>query len=353
MEPIGFTNETCIYINSETKESYVPFYDRLFADDNKMSFVAIDDDTLLNNKGAINPSEKIETDLTGIKKFLYNVPDGQDIKVYSIIKTPDSSTDADKIIMKDMGAKHCFKADAVKFEFENGKNIARNYRYIDKNRWIDLELSIHEEDINGEKVKLNCNFEISDEKVSVENKNNVPLTFDTIIRMNDGSYNFAPYYEWIIGGKVSNQLSIEIQDNGMLLKSGDLNGILVCPRYYLLDDNGKITDFTATLSDNYDSIKLFTSNNILITIDEEKNVIFYIDDNGDDVYDTLVSKGDINCDGFIDAVDASKVLSIYAELSTQSNNHIDYSHADMNSDGYVDAVDASAILAEYARLSTT
>ena len=67
--------------------------------------------------------------------------------------------------------------------------------------------------------------------------------------------------------------------------------------------------------------------------------------------DPLFKLGDINCDGYIDAVDASKVLALYAELSTTGVDPVSDPLCDMNSDGFVDAVDASAILAEYAQLS--
>ena len=353
MEPIGFTNEICIYISSETKESYIPYYDSLFADDNKMSFVAIDDDTLLNNKGAINPSEKIDTDLTGMKQFWYNEPAGQNIKVYSMLNNPDSSSDQDKMIAEDMGDKNCFKADVIKMEIEKGKLGPRGYIYVDEDRWIDISFTIDTEDAFETKAKLNCDIEISDDKVSITNKNDVPLVFNAFIHMNDNSYNFAPYYKWSIGGKVTDKVEIEISDNGMLFKNEGMNDANISPSYYTLDDNGIFEDFIVNLPNKYDRYYLSTSNNVLLSIDEDKNVVYYIDDNGDDVYDTRVQKGDINCDGFIDAVDASKVLSVYARLSTIINNPVDYSLGDINNDGFIDAVDASAILAKYAELSTT
>ena len=352
-EPIGFTNEICIYINSETKESYIPFYDRFFTGDEEISFVAIDDNSLLNNKGAINPSEKIDTDLSKIKKFLYTDDDKKDMKIYSIIQNPSDNLNIDRYIKENMEDKTCFEADTIRFELENAKNTPRNYRYIDTERWIDLELKIKEEDTNGEKVKFNCDFEISDDKIFMNNNNKVPLTVNTLIRMNDDSYNFAPYYDWMIAGKVANKLSIEIRDKGMLIKSDGLNDILISPYYYSIDDKGKVKELRVQALDNYNYLYLSSSNNVLINIDEEKNFVYYIDDNGDDVYDTRVQKGDINCDGFIDAVDASKVLSIYARLSTIINNPVDCSLGDINNDGFVDAVDASAILAKYAELSTT
>ena len=65
--------------------------------------------------------------------------------------------------------------------------------------------------------------------------------------------------------------------------------------------------------------------------------------------------GDVNNDGFVDAVDASMVLSEYARLSANQNAAFtdkQRSAANVNGDGYVDAVDASNILAYYAYLSS-
>ena len=61
----------------------------------------------------------------------------------------------------------------------------------------------------------------------------------------------------------------------------------------------------------------------------------------------------MNCDGFIDAVDATLVLESYAANSTDKPAYIGKTLGDYNGDGMVDAVDASLILAKYAELSTT
>ena len=68
-----------------------------------------------------------------------------------------------------------------------------------------------------------------------------------------------------------------------------------------------------------------------------------------------VKKGDVNSDGFIDAVDSSAVLSEYARLSSGRPSGFDAAQkkaADWNGDGITDAVDASGILAKYAELSS-
>ncbi|MBO4492747.1 MAG: leucine-rich repeat protein [Ruminococcus sp.] len=68
-----------------------------------------------------------------------------------------------------------------------------------------------------------------------------------------------------------------------------------------------------------------------------------------------VKKGDVNDDGYTDAVDASAVLAEYARISSDKAAAFTLAQkqaADWNGDGITDAVDASGILAEYARLSS-
>lgn len=67
------------------------------------------------------------------------------------------------------------------------------------------------------------------------------------------------------------------------------------------------------------------------------------------------SKGDVNGDGFIDAVDASVVLNEYSRLSSGKPSKFDTEHkkvSDWNGDSITDAVDASGILKKYAELSS-
>ncbi len=64
--------------------------------------------------------------------------------------------------------------------------------------------------------------------------------------------------------------------------------------------------------------------------------------------------GDANCNGIIDAMDASKILTYYVEMSVQKRTaffpgHIDI--IDANKDGSVSAIDASLVLTYYAYTS--
>ena len=64
--------------------------------------------------------------------------------------------------------------------------------------------------------------------------------------------------------------------------------------------------------------------------------------------------GDVNGNGMVDAVDASSVLTYYAQTSTGKDGGFTETQlkaADMNENGLVDATDASAILTFYAKSS--
>ncbi len=66
-------------------------------------------------------------------------------------------------------------------------------------------------------------------------------------------------------------------------------------------------------------------------------------------------KGDVNNDGFINAVDATAVLMEYATLSTGGESTFTQKQklsANVNNDAFIDAVDATQILVYYAELST-
>ncbi|MDE6780770.1 MAG: hypothetical protein K2J40_04840 [Ruminococcus sp.] len=65
--------------------------------------------------------------------------------------------------------------------------------------------------------------------------------------------------------------------------------------------------------------------------------------------------GDLNNDGFIDAVDASAILAAYCLLSTKNTSgltEIQQSVADVNGDGQINSVDASMVLQYYSYIST-
>ncbi|MDE6789586.1 MAG: hypothetical protein K2J47_09740 [Ruminococcus sp.] len=98
------------------------------------------------------------------------------------------------------------------------------------------------------------------------------------------------------------------------------------------------------------------SPNIQVTYDDAINSHVFCDTDGDDVYETEIKKGDVNCDGIIDASDASLILGLYSKLSTSSTYTLEESIsilADCNNDGFIDASDVSDVLKIYSINSVT
>ena len=339
----GFSDKSCIYINSETKQCCIPAYDISNDNDSSLAFAVIDDDTILNYKGYINPCKKTNTDCSKLKHFISD--SGDDIKIYSVSEN-GSETLLPEAIFGDTSGQHLFfYSDKVRVAVQNRKKSC-DLRYINLNRWIDLICF-------GNEQNINCNVNFSDNDLNIINNNSEALPVMFQIRMNNGTFDFEPVFWWAVYNRIANDLTVEICGEGMLFKSSGLIDATVCPYYYTLDENGNYLSVTMSVDPDNRPHYLYSDNNVLVKADENHNISYFIDGNNDDVYDTLVKTGDINCDGFIDAVDASKVLAIYAELSTSESNPIRYSLGDMNGDGFVDAVDASAILAKYAVLSTS
>ena len=74
------------------------------------------------------------------------------------------------------------------------------------------------------------------------------------------------------------------------------------------------------------------------------------------VIEELDTLGDVNSDGYINAVDASSILAYYARISTNQEGGYDDMqklNADVNHDRLINSIDASNILAYYAYTSTT
>ena len=254
----------------------------------------------------------------------------------------------DEIMMKNWFV----KADSIHVELKKELNNI-NLRYIDIDRWIDFEFQGHE---SGEKV-YNCDMDFSDDKLSIINNGSDRIHTDFQIRMNNGTFGFEPYFWWSFFGIIDKGFSAEAVDDGMLLQGDGNTELTILTGSYTLNENGVV--LTANMTDDPKARgKYFcSSNRVLMKANDEKNIWYYLDDNGDGKYDVPVKRGDINCDGRIDATDASKVLSIYSMLSTTSVASMgaircDYSICDFNNDEKIDATDASCILVEYSKRAT-
>jgi len=141
-------------------------------------------------------------------------------------------------------------------------------------------------------------------------------------------------------------------------KDGVIYAVIGARGYYDFNLNKRVIVTNAS-SDGYTATTVDKSDKdgygrIVLTADDGKWLIKsyeFLDSN--DALDC--SLGDVNNDGYIDAVDASSVLEYYALVSAaQLSNFsaVQKLAADVNHDDFIDAVDASKILSYYAYLST-
>lgn len=350
----GFNEKSCIYINSETKRCYIPSHE--MGTDNNLSFAVVDDDTLLNYKGSINPSETINTDISDIKHISYDTT--SDTKLYVV--NNGNKTLFDETSSNEQAERIKFiKADSVHINMNDETTEYPHFRYINSDRWINIEFQNNGNVMNQK--PYNADVNISDNEVHIKCNQDDIDDIDLQIRMNEGTYNYSPFFWWNINlFDFADEINVEVRDNGILLKNNGHIKATITPYCYLLDENGHFKFNSSYSNISIGSVNsqeknavIETDNNVLISI-ENQEIMYYIDKNGDDVYDDIVEKGDVNCDGFINASDASLVLAKYASDSANSSEYIGVGNnlGDYNGDGVINASDASDVLAYYADISS-
>ena len=341
---VGFDNKTCIYINSDTHSSCIPAYDLYSDNDSTLSYTSITDETLLNNRGFIKPSASVQTDTSSIK--LVSSPKEQGINIYSVSENGEKTLDNREVVFGSWGGDaSVLSTDSISIEMNNSESI-QNFRFIDTDRWIDIEL------LDNNSMFRDGVIDISDNQIYIKNMNNSIMNASTQIRMNERTFGFAPYYWWEFDSDVDKDISIEVKENGILLKANGVIDTSIAATKFLLDNNGfYLHDGTHMLTESA-GIAIKSRSSVLLCVDNNNDITVYIDNNDDDLYDIPVQRGDINCDGQINASDASQVLSLYSIYSTTHRITKYYALGDINNDDKIDARDASGILSEYARLST-
>ena len=115
-----------------------------------------------------------------------------------------------------------------------------------------------------------------------------------------------------------------------------------------------LTDATKSAPDvsSYGAIDSWSTNPTKLNDKPQSEFIKQGDVSNDAVVE--LNLGDVDFNGFIDAVDSSQVHAYYSQVSAGkegSFNVLQKAVADVNKDGYIDAVDASQILAYYAYAS--
>ena len=327
----GFSDRGCIYINSETKEYYIPAFEK--GSEEGLLIAAIDDDSLLNFKGTINPSEKIDTDISDLTEIYVfhkgNV--GHELSV--------TAKDGTKYDGKAYAANKCetvatalyyFYGDKFEIETDSGypdKNTRTSHDIyiVDENRCITLESGKHQQLI------------ADDDSCTIVNTNDFEEEYYLNICFDKA---YCGYNLWQIYTCTEADLTVKTTDEGVILSGTE--GVSASVELS--------NDISETPSEKLD---INVDDSILVYLDENNNISYKFDKDNDGEFEYEAEVGDANYDGKIDSIDASLVLSAYAAASTGKTVYINKKLADYNNDKIIDASDASAILEYYAKIQTS
>ena len=324
-----YTPDCSIFVNSETKKAYMNFYYAVSMDKN-LSFFALDDEDFMNFGGAINPSDSYETDVSDINRI-----DIVSKNAYSLDVTRNNGEKYDGIASCDRVFSNgkVYFCDGKDFEIQNTEN-AENFiaNFTDINHAVKSKFNGAVNNIF--KNETDFGFDTS-----------ATTEYDVTLVLEEESYDFTPHYKFDFSGVTDNDFKAVQTDRGIILSSTDRVKCKIKTSDVNRDENGLVT----SAEENVQEDALSAVGDVLLTFDESGSLKYYIGEN----YDTEVQKGDVNCDGFINAVDATLVLESYSANSTGNLSYIGKTLGDYNGDGMVDAVDATGILIKYAELSTT
>lgn len=350
-----FSPKACIYVNSETNKAYMPAYQRETSEE--FLITAFDDDNLMNYKGTINASAELPEELDSLWEVRMN---NARKNIFELTAYNSDGSEYDGMEAQN----EFYLADDPKVAFLNCEKIKVNSYLdpiyaeygtgLDKEELFSVVFDSKDKHISTNLTYNGC-IEVDDTSVKITTTD--PKTvedYGIIIQSNDG---ILSHFDWSFYGFTNSDIKVTETENGVILNSSR-NGIYTKIDIFdhVYDSDGNITD---EFTDEFAKFNVMSAEgNIMISLDDSNNVVLYRDDNGDDVYDVPVEKGDVNSDGKIDATDASFILDAYSTLSTTNNPFyqkvfINKDIADFNGDGQVDALDASMVLAKYAELSTT
>ena len=151
------------------------------------------------------------------------------------------------------------------------------------------------------------------------------------------------WHDIIISGNAENA-SLEMQENGYLLKADDLHSVQITAKNY---QNRRNQFYSA----DTDSILFYEKSDGVLAA--------AVDLDGNGSYETELAEqfilGDVNQDGQINAKDANAVLIAASRIGTGQDSGLNTGKtkaADVDHDGNINAVDASWILRYAAAIGT-
>ncbi|MDE6502106.1 MAG: hypothetical protein K2L10_08495 [Ruminococcus sp.] len=342
----GFDTERCIYMDSVNNEFYFPAYKTGSTDENTFITLVTDDTDMLNYMGDIKPSENVHSEYSHIRSIQINEPF---ISKYELTVECDGKSETFNCDPRDSmgnftknkwnlketnaGASYYKKADSLSATL----NTIETPNSLNRESSLSLDITDSDRNRNYIFVPNNSTGTVSDDTFTSTNLRDEDnrYSFDTV-RYKNNKYD----YKFSMDGILSDTISMKVLDEGILVSATDNNVNGSC--YFRTENEEDKVSFS--------QFNVFAKNDVMIKLNKESGEVYFaIGEN----FDTPVEIGDVDCNGMLNASDATFILSNYAQASTGGKNMLNTQLADFNGDGIVNAVDASQVLAEYAKRSTT
>ncbi|MBQ8123421.1 MAG: hypothetical protein IJ170_08965 [Ruminococcus sp.] len=325
----AFDERTCIYVNSQTLDYYVPLYSDIAQ--GELHMIGLDMD---------NYTEEIKnvTNLCLCNNDFY--------KDYSVALTDEEGNV--RLLNKENEYEDYFHTplnnelylDTTEFTvMRRGQDPERIYSNIVFDNYYhtgEFLISGGDSDLYFSKNKFVVDLQ------PVLETSIVPYDFVHYQLLINDRAGVSSRCNWFFSGYTYDKATFELDGRSVLFDPGNDPG----------ETSLRLTCDDGSNSHRY-SIKLCTVMPVKICLDDEFGADFYIDPDGDGEFDKLIGQGDVNCDGAVDAADASLVLTDYADTLTGGYTKLDLKKADMNGDKNIDASDASDILVLYSEHMTS
>lgn len=331
----AFSEDTCIYINSETKDYYMPKISASAESD--IHIIAVDNDQLLNFADTDVTDEIVSLNIAtdSISEVTYT-----DLNGNEVILNDDNNFLDNYHIYSNVS----FLVKGNNFKISTASENEDDYISItDKEHTLDFDMEKADSEIfcNDNTLK----FTRKDSWGITYRKPEDPLKFSLYIHTKNSDI------EHYIKGETMGESEFTKVDGGIIFSGGKaiLNTYQHNEAY---EENPKEEEYNKTLS----RMALNSDGKVFIQIGDDYSVKLFSDLDSDGTFEHEVQKGDLNCDGVINSVDVSMLLEAYADMASSAMDFPDVytstQYADINGDGVIDSVDASEILEIYAQNST-
>lgn len=331
----AFSEDTCIYINSETKDYYMPKISASAESD--IHIIAVDNDQLLNFADTDVTDEIVSLNIAtdSISEVTYT-----DLNGNEVILNDDNNFLDNYHIYSNVS----FLVKGNNFKISTASENEDDYISItDKEHTLDFDMEKADSEIfcNDNTLK----FTRKDSWGITYRKPEDPLKFSLYIHTKNSDI------EHYIKGETMGESEFTKVDGGIIFSGGKaiLNTYQHNEAY---EENPKEEEYNKTLS----RMALNSDGKVFIQIGDDYSVKLFSDLDSDGTFEHEVQKGDLNCDGVINSVDVSMLLEAYADMASSAMDFPDVytstQYADINGDGVIDSVDASEILEIYAHNST-